>query len=374
MGFDEFLGNQRIVSALRGMLRRGRVPNALLFTGPRGIGKYTLARMFAQAANYERSNSPTISAASARHNCVRKVARLSDPEPLIAAGLGERGESADAAAVERTPLILETHPDVWLIVPDPVRLRNPVARPVIRVGQLRAVQRAAYFQPQGRRRVFILDGADTMRWTDADLFLKILEEPPVSATLILLANTPDAMLPTIRSRCLQFHCAPVPAEQIEAFLTEHAPQKPAKPAERKLAAQLAAGSPGAALSIDLMESARLRRSVLDLLHRAVTGEKYGDIFAATAQLAKQENESFENILALFYSLLTDLLESAGGHSKSSLLRNPDLRGEIEGLSKRINWEWVARATQGLDTLEGRMRRNIGRQLGLDALVTSFSAR
>ena len=54
MGFDEFLGNERIVTALRGMLRRERPPSALLFTGPRGIGKYTLARMFAQAANCER--------------------------------------------------------------------------------------------------------------------------------------------------------------------------------------------------------------------------------------------------------------------------------------------------------------------------------
>lgn len=370
MGFDEFLGNQRIVSALRGMLRRGRVPNALLFTGPRGIGKYTLARMFAQAANCERLKDDFCGECAA---CL-KIARLADPEPLIAAGLGERGESADASAVERTPLILETHPDVWLIVPDPVRLRNPVARPMIRVGQLRAVQRAAYFQPQGRRRVFILDGADTMRWNDADLFLKILEEPPESATLILLAANPDSMLPTIRSRCLQFHFAPVPVEQIETFLKAHAVEgTAAKPAERKLAAQLAAGSPGAALTADLAESARLRRSVLELVQRGVTGEKYGDIFAATAQLAKQENESFENILALFYSLLTDLLESAVD-SKGSVPRNPDLRGEIEGLSKKINWEWVVRATQGLDTLEGRMRRNIGRQLGLDALVTSFSAR
>jgi len=231
MGFDEFLGNQRVVSALRGMLRRERVPSALLFTGPRGIGKYTLARMFAQAANCERLKDDFCGECA---TCLR-IARLADPAPLIDAGLAERGESADTAAVERTPLILETHPDVWLIVPDPVRLRNPVARPMIRVGQLRAVQRAAYFKPQGRRRLFILDGADTMRWNDADLFLKILEEPPESATLILLAITPDALLPTIRSRCLQFHFAPVPAEQVEVFLKD---RSDAKPAERKLAAQL----------------------------------------------------------------------------------------------------------------------------------------
>src|SRR5271154_7446702 len=258
MGFGEFLGNERIVSALRGMLGRERVPSALLFTGPRGIGKYTLARMFAQAANCERRNDDFCGECAF---CLR-IARLADPAPLIEAGLTERGESADAAAVERTPLILETHPDVWLIVPDPVRLRNPVARPMIRVGQLRAVQRAAYFQPQGRRRVFILDGADTMRWNDADLFLKILEEPPESATLILLAPTPDSLLPTIRSRCLQFHFAPVRDQHMEAFLKEHTD---AKAPERELLAQLSCGSPGAALSIDLVESARLRRSVLHIL-------------------------------------------------------------------------------------------------------------
>jgi DNA polymerase-3 subunit delta' len=366
MGFDQFLGNQRIVSALRGMIRRERVPSALLFSGPRGIGKYTLARMFAQAANCERLKDDFCGECA---SCVR-IARLAEPAPLVEAGLAERGESADAAAVERMPLILETHPDVWLIVPDPVRLRTPVARPMIRVGQLRAVQRAAYFKPQGRRRLFILDGADTMRWADADLFLKILEEPPESATLILLAATPDSLLPTIRSRCLQFHFAPVPADEIETFLKDHSGSKAA---ERKLAAQLSAGSPGAALSLDLEESARLRKSVLSLLDRAVTGEKYGEIFAATAQLSKQEQESFENILELFYSLLTDLLESSVG-STNSLLRNPDLRKEVEALGKKINWEWVLRATRGLDSLEGRMRRNIGRQLGLDALVTSLSIR
>jgi len=165
----------------------------------------------------------------------------------------------------------------------------------------------------------------------------------------------------------------VPVEQIEAFLKGSSEAKHLKPAERKLAAQLAGGSPGAALSMDLAESARLRRSVLDLLQRAVTEEKYSDVFAATAQLAKQENESFENILSLFYSLLTDVLESSEG-SKSRLLRNPDLRGEVESLSKKIDWQWVVRATQGLDTLEAGLRRNISRQLGLDALVTSLSTR
>ena len=76
---------------------------------------------------------------------------------------------------------------------------------------------------------------------------------------------------------------------------------------------------------------------------------------------------------MLYSLLTDLLESSQG-PKSSFPRNPDLRREVETLSKKIDGEWILQATRGLDQLEGRLRRNIGRQLGLDALMASLSAR
>src|SRR5580704_19274788 len=127
MGFDGFLGNERIVSALRGMLRRERVPSALLFTGPRGIGKYTLARMFAQAANCERMRDDFCGEC----DTCRRIALLDDPRPLIEQGLAERGEGADSATVDRVPMIVQTHPDVWANVPDPMRLKTPVVRPVI---------------------------------------------------------------------------------------------------------------------------------------------------------------------------------------------------------------------------------------------------
>src|ERR1700689_214035 len=102
MGFEQFLGNERIVTSLRGMLATERVPSAIAFLGPRGIGKYTLARMFAQAANCERMRDDFCGECE---TC-QKIARLADPAPLIELGLAERGESADAAAVERTPLLI----------------------------------------------------------------------------------------------------------------------------------------------------------------------------------------------------------------------------------------------------------------------------
>src|ERR1700756_4909709 len=224
MGFAEFLGNEVMVAALRGALRSERVPHALLFTGPRGVGKFTLARMFAQAANCERLSDDFCGECT---TCQR-ISQLADPQTLLEQGLIERGESADAATVERVPLILQSHPDVWALVPDPVRLKTPVARPMLRIGQIRAAQRAAYFQPMAKRRVFIFDGADTMRWEVQNVLLKILEEPPGSATLILTAPSPYSLLPTILSRCMQFHFAPLATADVEAILKEKTDKSPAQ--------------------------------------------------------------------------------------------------------------------------------------------------
>jgi len=365
MGLSEFLGNERIVAALRGALRTNRVPHASLFTGPRGVGKFTLARMFAQAANCERLSDDFCGECA---TCQR-ISQLADPRKLLEQGLVERGESADAATVERVPLILQSHPDVWVLVPDPVRLKSPVARPMLRVGQLRAVQRAAYFQPMGRRRVFILDGAETMRWDVANVFLKILEEPPGSATLILTAPSPYALLPTIVSRCLQFHFAPLPQSAVEKILKEKTGRKPA---EIKLAAQLAEGSPGLAIEMDVDATSQRRKSALRILERAAQGQGFAQLFSDTSALAKDRDSSFEDQIGVFYGLLTDLLEITS-KVREPALRNVPLAKELQLLGKSVDSAWVLRAIAGFDELYAGARRNLNRQLGLDALSASLAS-
>jgi DNA polymerase-3 subunit delta' len=364
MGFSEFLGNEAMVAALRGALRSDRVPHAMLFTGPRGVGKFTLARMFAQAANCERLKDEFCGECP---TCLQ-IARLANLQDLIAQGLAERGENADAATVERTPLILQSHPDVWVLVPDPVRLKSPVARPVLRIGQLRAVQRAAYFQPMGRRRVFILDGAESMRTDVSNVFLKILEEPPGSATLILTAPSPFNLLPTIVSRCMQFHFAPLPQAEVEHILKS---QGTRKPAEIKLAAQLSEGSPGLASEMNVEAVVERRRALLRILDRSARGQGFSQLFADTNQLAKDRETSFEDLLADFYGVLSDLLELTAG-LKSPQLRNPHLAKELDALARTVNSEWVMRAISGVDELAAGARRNLNRQLGLDALAASLT--
>ena len=365
MGFTEFTGNHKIVAALRGALRSGRVPHALLFTGPRGVGKFTLARMFAQAANCERLTDDFCGACA---TCLC-IAQLSDPHRLIEQGLAERGESADAATVERIPLILQPHPDVWALLPDPVRLKSPVARPVLRIGQLRAVQRAAYFQPVGRRRVFILDGAETMRYDVSNVFLKVLEEPPGSATLILTAPSPYSLLPTIVSRCMQFHFAPLPISEVEEIVKVHGGRKPS---EAKLAAQLSEGSPGQAMELDVQVAVDKRKLVLQTLERAARGQGFRELFAETNALAKDRDFPFEELISIFYGLLSDLLEFTSG-ARTTLLRNPHLAKELEALARVVNTAWVMRAIAGIDEVGAGARRNLNRQLGLDALAASLSS-
>jgi DNA polymerase III subunit delta' len=365
MAFSEFRGNRQIVTALRGALRSGRVPHALLFTGPHGVGKFTLACLFARAANCERI---TDDACGECYSCQR-IALLAEPQHLMEQGLIERGESADAATVERVPLILQSHPDVWALVPDPVRLKTPVARPMLRIGQLRAVQRAAYFQPMGRRRVFIIDGAETMRWDVANVFLKILEEPPGSATLILTAPSPYSLLPTIVSRCLQFNFAPLATTEVEAILKE---KSDLTPAAIRTAAQLAEGSPGYALEMDVEKESQRRRDALKILERASRGAEFGQIFSQTAALAKDKNVTFEDQLSIFYSLLSDLLELSSGIGTPQI-RNLPLRKELEVVARRFNVVAIHRALQKLDELAAGARRNLNKQLGLEAFVANLSS-
>src|SRR5260370_7547170 len=118
MGFSEFLGNERIVAALRGALRSGRVPHALLFTGPRGLGKFTLARMFAQAATCERLSDDFCGECA---TCLR-VSQLADPQKLLEQGLLQRGERTDPPTLAPPPLIFQPPPPSWPLPPHPVLL------------------------------------------------------------------------------------------------------------------------------------------------------------------------------------------------------------------------------------------------------------
>ncbi len=360
MNFKDFIGNPRAVESLRRMLAAGRLPQALLLAGPRGVGKFTLATLLARAANCQRTPG---SICGRCWNC-QAIATLDDLQPLLEAARRERG----SASPEDIPLILRPHPCVTVLVPD---------TDYIRVSQMRYVVREAYAMPTGgRRNFFIFDQAERLRRDFADVLLKVLEEPPAQTTLILVTDAPFELRPTILSRCVPLRFAPLEHEEITAHLAEHRPEM--KKADRELAAAVAAGSLGSALGLDIARYRELREHALQVVRSALSREAPPQrLFEATAALAgkasrgeEREGESegrrgFEFSLDILYSLLTDIVYLKVDVPDAGL-RHSDLRAELRTLSQKAGWPGLSQAVEKLDRIWSRQRRNINRQLALDA--------
>src|SRR4029434_7214244 len=147
--------------------------------------------------------------------------------------------------------------------------------------------------------------------------------------------------------------------EVEAILKE---KSDLTPAAVRTAAQLAEGSPGYALEMDVEKESQRRREALKIRDRASRGEDFGQIFALTSALAKDRDTSFEDQLSVFYSLLSDLLElSSGIHTPQ--IRNLPLRKELEVAARHFNVDSILKALRSLDQLSAGVRRNLNKQLG-----------
>lgn len=362
MGFGRFLGNPQTVAALRRMLTAGRLPHALIFAGPSGLGKHTLASMLARALNClddEARGAGDFCELCA--NC-RRIQPMESPEQdpdfskILAQRLKLRAEDR-----RNDPLVYSSHPDVLAFLPD-----GPLRQ--VSIDQVRLLKGQVQFVPAAaRRRVFILDEADRMDPAAANSLLKILEEPPEAAVLILTAANYYELLPTIRSRGIVFHLEPLPVEDVERFLERRGGMPPA---DRRLAARLADGSPGRALELDLERARELRRDLLALLASSAEQRSFDDLLARTESLARGQEESLEVLLGIFYSLVQDILHLSLGRPA---LHNIELEEQLRRLARRVDWNWVETAAGRLDQLQHNLRRNLNKQMALDALAASWKA-
>lgn len=209
-------GQEHVRQILAAALARGRLGHALLFSGPRGLGKAAAAAALARAA------------------CCR--------DPRGASALGGCGVCPACRQVAEG-----NHPDVRWIAPSPGN---------IRIEQVREVIREAHLRPfSGRGRTFIFRDADRLTEEAANALLKVLEEPPESTRFILLTAMPGALLPTIRSRCQELPFRPLDPGAVAEMLRARA----GIPGEEALAlARLAGGNPG--LAFEMAGSARLEEA------------------------------------------------------------------------------------------------------------------
>ncbi len=364
MGFRDFLGNEGTVRHLREGLAAGRLPHALILTGPRGVGKYTLAVMLAQAANCldprESDGLPDLCGVCS--SC-RRIGEAADLDARVAEAVAAREEMRDADKRD-TRILIQTHPDVLVIPPDPPQL-------LIKIGQVRFLMREIYRLPaEARRSMFIFTSAAFMKEA-ANSLLKVLEEPPAHASIFLLAENSGELLPTIRSRAGIFRLGAIPLDQLECLLAERRPEL--KPAERTLIARLAEGAVGRALGFDLAAWLASRSDALVLLRNSIGEGDYSSLFRVTEsyRAGAEGQEKTEALLRAAASLLEDLLLLKGG--SPALVRNVDLQKELASMASAVSFDWIEAAARGLRGVESGLRRNLLRSLALDSFAAQLSS-
>ena len=363
MGFVDFLGNANTVRVLRESLAAGRLPHTMILAGPRGAGKYTLALMLAQAAN---CLTPPASADSLPEfcgtcrNCTR-IAASAPREARVAEAIAAREELREADKKD-TRILIQTHPDVLIVPPDPPQL-------LIKLGQVRTVIREVYRLPAEARRAFYIFTSGSFMKEAANSLLKVLEEPPAHATLILLTSNAQELLPTIRSRAALFSLGVLPASELETLLAERRPEL--KPAQRALVSRLAQGALGRALGFDLEQYLTARQEALIVLRGAIHEPDYSALFRLTEtyRAGAEGQQKTERLLSAFTGLLEDMLLHQA--SQAPLVRNIDLESELAQLAQEVSFTWIEDAARSLVQVESGMRRNLLRSLSLDAFATSL---
>lgn len=252
MGFGRVVGHRRPVQLLRAMIRRGRIPHALLFVGPEGIGKRTVALSFLQALNCAISPGEGCDRCP---SCV-KLSRLSHPDLILV--------SSEGAAVK--------------------------------VDQVREVIRELTMRPlEAQWRGVIVDGAEQMTLEAANAFLKTLEEPPPRTVLILLAQKAEELPPTVLSRCQLLRFSPLRDEEVREVLRRQGMDDP-------MVAAFAEGSPGRALRMEIDTLRAFRKEVEEFLTA-------GDVFLALklAERFSHDREGAKQLLAVLLSFLKEKL-------------------------------------------------------------------
>ena len=361
MSFSDFHGNSETVRRLREMLVRGRLPQAVILSGACGSGKYTLALMLARAMNCLNPPPGDLPDFCGRcSNCVR-IGEAEDFDARFAEAVEAR-ESLRETDKKETRILIQTHPDVLVIPPDPPQM-------MIKVDQVRHVIGSIYFRPaEAKERVYIFSDSGFMKEA-ANSLLKVLEEPPEFATIFLLAENAGQLLPTIRSRAMTFTLSALPPHQIERYLSTEKTEWSAR--QRALVAQLSEGAVGRARTFDLDKYTAARQQALAILNSAVRGNEHSELFKLTEtyRAGAEGRDKTEQLLRTLYSLLQDLMFL--NSETPNLVRNRDMEGELKKIAASVDFDWIALAAERLAELERGMRRNLLRSLSLDAFVTAM---
>jgi DNA polymerase-3 subunit delta' len=327
----ELIGHEAAEAALLGAFAADRLPHAWLLAGPDGIGKATLAYRFAR---FLLAQAPA-GAGGGLFGGPPESLHL-DPEHPVFRRVAS-GSEADLVTVERE----ESE-------------RTGALSNVIRVDQIRKIVRFFTLTAGGDGwRVAIVDGADEMNPNAANALLKILEEPPRRALLLLVAHAPNRVIPTVRSRCRKLVLRPLDEGNMARFLELRAPALEGP--ERERLALLAEGRPGRALMLAAAGGLAVYDDLVDLLAPLPELDQ-GRVHALGDRLARRDGQAaYEAWLQLMRLWLNRLILTGAGRPPAEVAEGEGrLAGRLVadgGLDRWLGlWEKISRLAERAESV------------------------
>lgn len=343
--FDGILGNESLKEILIRLRSAGRVPNAMLFAGPEGVGKRLFALAIARSfVCRNRERGPACGECPA---CVR-------------AGQFEFPKLDDRDGYKR--VIFSNHPDVGAVM----AFSRQIA-----VDAVRDLESEAHFRPyEGEARTFIVNDADKMNDAASNALLKTLEEPAPTTNIILVTSRPETLLSTIRSRCQTFRFAPVQTELIQRFLIETAE---VAENEARLAARMSQGSIGRAVSVDVDRVRERRGELAGVLIDALARHDIVRALRSAETIAEAKNKDFfEQDLELLLTLIRDVWAISLGESEGSLV-HLDIFHDLERIAEGVGSQKLSGLMNEIELMRERFAVNINRKLAADDLFVKMAA-
>jgi DNA polymerase-3 subunit delta' len=335
MPFRNLVGHRRVSALVARAIARGSLPPSLLLTGPEGIGKRTLARAIAAALN-----------------C---------PAPLGGETfeIDACGTCTVCRRIER-----DAHPDVLTVRPDEMGS--------IAVDEIRdVVERTAYRPFEARRRVVIVDDADALLAGAQNALLKTLEEPPPSSVFVLVTPRPDALFPTVRSRCATLRINRLAPADVARVLVRACRMNQAEAAR---VAPLGEGRVTLALQAAAKGGERSRavaRRVLETSARARDARQrlalVKDLLPRESQTPAEARDELGGHLRVLAGLLRDLAV-LNSRADPRMLSNTDLEGELAALARSFDSARAVSAFTAVDRAMVALDQNAGAKVVADWLV------
>ncbi len=326
------VGHEWAVQMLKQHLGHDSIRHAYLFSGPPGVGRRTLALRLTQALN-----------------CPQPVA---PGEPC--------GKCKTCQQIERMQ-----YADLSVI-------QAEKEGGTLKVEQIRSIRQSLVLKPyQGKYRVALCLRFQEANDNAQNALLKTLEEAPAQVILILTADTPESLLPTIVSRCEILRLRPLSIETVEGYLKERGSEE--KTAH--LLAHISGGRPGYALRLiqekETLEFRTQRLEDLQSLLKSTRRERFAYAEKLTGRKKKdnETEERFRETLLLWLSFWRDVMLRASG--AKAPLANVDRTIEIEALAGKLSLAEAHRLVEAAEAAIDKLERNVNARLLAEVLLLDW---